>query len=68
MRHACIGLFALILLLAWPPNSLADGIALRGATLDWSRMTITETGVLPGLVLILTDSSSDSLIRSAMDR
>jgi hypothetical protein len=64
MRHACIGLFALILLLAWPPNSLADGIALSGATLDWSGMTITETGVLPGLVLILTDSSSDSLMRS----
>jgi hypothetical protein len=58
MRRVCIGLFALILFLAWPSNSLADGIALSGAILDWSGMTFTETGGLPSPILANNFSES----------
>lgn len=46
MRPVCIGLFALTLLLAWPCNTLADGMAASQATLDWAGVTITTTGSL----------------------
>jgi PEP-CTERM motif len=44
-RHIWGGLFTLILFLTWPSNSLADGIALSGATLNWTGMTFTVTGL-----------------------
>src|SRR5256885_3975900 len=43
MRHFYIGSLALILLLAWPSDSLADGIATSSATLDWTGFTFTVT-------------------------
>ena len=46
MRHFYIGSFALILLLAWPSNSFADGIAISNASLDWTGFTFTVTSGL----------------------
>jgi hypothetical protein len=52
MRHFYIGSFALILLLAWPSNSFADGIAISNATLDWPGFTFT---VSSGLTVSVVD-------------
>ena len=53
MRHFYIGSFALILLLAWPSNSFADGIAASNATLDWTGFTFTVTS---GLTVSVVDA------------
>jgi hypothetical protein len=55
MRHFYIGSFALILLLAWPCNSLADGIAISNATLDWTGFTFTVTSGLTVSVVGASD-------------
>jgi hypothetical protein len=55
MRHFYIGSFALILLLAWPSNSFADGIAVSNATLEWTGFTFTVTSGLTVSVVDATD-------------
>jgi hypothetical protein len=52
MRHFYIGSLALILLLTWPSNSFADGIAISNATLDWTGFTFTVTS---GLTVSVVD-------------
>jgi hypothetical protein len=53
MRHFYIGSFALILLLARPSNSSADGIAISNATLDWTGFSFTVTS---GLTVSVVDA------------
>jgi len=53
MRHFYIGSFGLILLLAWPSNSSADGIAISNATLDWTGFSFTVT---TGLTVSVVDA------------
>jgi hypothetical protein len=53
MRLFYIGSFALILLLAWPSNSFADGIAISNASLDWTGFTFTVTS---GLTVSVVDA------------